>query len=90
MKASDPRVDAEGILFSVTPVQRFPASTPTRTRQCLISNDALALLAERRHSTEDRMETFMGMHSLIEGVARRMAQAGVRGDPIRLERTSFR
>jgi hypothetical protein len=84
-----PQVEAGGIAFQVRVEQRFPLPRPSAVRKCFISNDALAMLAERRMVHAEPKDTFLAMQSLILGVARRMAQAGVHGDPLCLARASF-
>lgn len=89
MHSTEHQIDTEGIHFIVRVEQRFHVHSPASLRKCFISNDALAFLAQRCREQSEREDTFLAMQPTIFGVARRLAQAGVRGDPIQLGRSSF-
>lgn len=90
MSLSAPRIEGEGIHFRVRIDYRFNSPNASTIRDCYISNDTLAMLAERRNVDGAPSETFNALEMVILGVARRLAQAGVPGSPLKLARSSFR
>ncbi len=90
MTLSTARVTEDGISFQVRTEYRYNNPSSCGTRECFISNEALESLAQGRSASTKPEEIFNLMQGKIMGVARRMAQAGVPGTPLRLVSSTFR
>lgn len=90
MHMQGPQFNADGVLFYVRVEQPFHINRPTSLRQCFVTNDALQKLAQTRNLQAEPREAFLALEAMISGVARRLALAGGRGDPLQLASASFR
>lgn len=79
--ASQPYPTDNGIAFTVR--------VDSIDRECVISNDALAKLSELQSGAHDPMQTFQAFEAKINGVARRLVSANVKGNPLQLGPDSF-
>jgi hypothetical protein len=78
---AEPQLTEAGVTFTVR--------VDYVNRDCIISNEALAKLSRLRSGNPDPMETFRAFEATINGVARRMVAANVRGTPLKLGADSF-
>lgn len=76
-----PRSTDNGIAFTVR--------VDSVDHECVISNDALAKLSELQSGAHDPMETYCAFEAKINGVARRLVAANVKGNPLQLGPNSF-
>jgi len=67
----------------------FTVSVDFVKRDCVISRDALAKLSQLQAGMVDLMETFRAFETKINGVARRMVVANVKGTPLQIGPLSF-
>lgn len=67
----------------------FTVSVDFVKRDCIISRDALAKLSHLQAGMVDLMETFRAFEAKINGVARRMVVANVKGSPLQIGPLSF-
>ncbi|MDO8298357.1 hypothetical protein [Lacisediminimonas sp.] len=89
MTLSPARVTEDGISFQVRTEYRYNNPSSLGIRDCFISNEVLEMLAQGRSVAAKPEEIFKLMQGKILGVARRMAQAGVPGTPLRLLSATF-
>lgn len=78
---TEPRMTSAGVSFTVR--------VDSVNRDCFISNEALAKLCQLKGGDNDLMETFRAFEATINGVARRLVAANVRGTPLQLGPDSF-
>jgi len=82
LSPTEPRLTTDGVVFTV--------SVDFVKRECMISAEALSKLSRFQNGVADPMETFRAFEATINGVARRMVAANVKGTPMRLGPDSFR
>lgn len=78
---SEPRLTDHGVAFTVR--------VDSVNRECVISTESLMKLSALKSGAEDPMETFRAFEATINGVARRMVAANVKGTPLQLGPESF-
>jgi hypothetical protein len=76
MISSHPHLVSDGVAFAVY-VDYVKCD-------CIISSDALSQLSEFGTGEADLVKTFCAYEANINGVARRMIAAGVKGSPVQL------
>ncbi|MGZ3236932.1 MAG: DUF1488 family protein [Burkholderiaceae bacterium] len=81
MNQSTPVLTENGVAFTV--------NVDFVQRDCIITKDALTKLAQLQSGMVDLMETFHAFEAKINGVARRMVVANVKGTPLQLGPLSF-
>lgn len=81
MISSTPRLTEDGISFTV--------SVDYVNHDCLVSKEALAKISRLSGTETDFMDVFKAFEARINGVARRMVTAGVKGTPMLLSDRHF-
>ncbi|MDB5762029.1 MAG: hypothetical protein JWQ21_1024 [Herminiimonas sp.] len=79
-----PRMTKSGVVFSIR--------IGSRSRECLISEEALKKLSALKNvdaSDADPMEIFHAFERTIDGAARRLITANVRGTPLLMQADTF-
>ncbi len=82
MTSAKPQITDNGIAFTVR--------VDCINRECIVSNDALSKLSQLAPKAGDLMQTFLAYEANINGVARRMVNAGVQGSPLQVGAQNFK
>jgi hypothetical protein len=77
-----PALTKDGVAFTVVTAEFI-------TRDCLITKEALVKLTNMPTENIDPLEIFHAFEAKINGVARRLVNANVPGDPLQLGPHSF-
>lgn len=81
---TEPHLTSEGVVFTV--------SVDYASHECLITDEALRQLSPLGRNADseiDSMKIFHAYEAKINGIARRLVAAGVKGDPLRVNAGSL-